>query len=134
MIRAGAIALALVLSACGVPTGQAVAECDASWRGVESVIVQPRPGETQTVPIECMRSIDQNRVRIGFTMPTGPTCYALSAVDVVEAADAVSITLFATAEDDPNAGACPEQPGRTATEIDLQAPVADRRLLDGSGE
>ena len=94
--------------------------------------MQPRSGETQTVPIECMRGVDENRVRIGFTMPPGPTCYVLSHVDVVEAADAVSITLSLTAVSDPAAGACPDEASRTATEIDLQAPVGNRSLLDGS--
>lgn len=127
-----ALIAALLLAGCAVPRGTPVEPCDGSWREVESVIVQPSGREAQPLPIECMRRVDENRVRIGFTMPAGPTCYALSTVAVVEAAGAVSITLYAVAVDDPNAGACPEQPGRTATEIDLQAPVAERRLLDGS--
>lgn len=128
-----ALGALLLLSACAVPTGRAVDECDASWREVESAIVQPRSGETETVPIDCMRRVDQNRVRIGFSMPSGPTCYVLSQVDVVEAADAVSFTVSVAPDDDPAAGACPEEATRTATEVDLQAAVADRRLLDGSG-
>jgi hypothetical protein len=127
-----ALVLLLLLSACAAPTGEAAADCDASWRDVESVIVQPQAGATQTVPIECIRRIDQRRVRIGFDMPAGPACYVLSAVAVAEAADAVSFTLRVAANDDPAAGACPEEAARTATEIDLQAPVDERRLLDGS--
>ena len=84
------------------------------------------------VPIDCMRRIDQRRVRIGFFLPPGPSCHRLSAIEVVEGADAVSITLFASSDDNPAAGACPEEETRTATEIDLQAPVADRVLFDGS--
>ena len=122
----------LLLSACAMPAGDAVAECDATWREVDSVIVQPREAVSETVAIECMRRVDEKRVRIGFEMPAGPTCHVLSAIDVVEAADAVSFTLRVAAVDDPAAGACPEEPMRTATEIDLQAPVADRELLDGS--
>ncbi|HET8776226.1 MAG TPA: hypothetical protein VFN76_01070 [Candidatus Limnocylindria bacterium] len=128
-----ALALLLLLSACATPTDEAAADCDASWRDVDSVIVQPQEGATQTVSIECIRRIDEKRVRIGFEMPAGPTCYVLSAVDVVEAADAVSFTLRVAANDDPAAGACPEEATRTATEIDLQAAVDDRHLLDGSG-
>ena len=128
-----ALALLLLLSACATPTGEAAADCDASWRDVDSVILQPQEGPTQTVSIECIRRIDEKRVRIGFEMPAGPTCYALSAVDVVEAADAVSFTLRVAANDDPAAGACPEEATRTATEIDLQAAVDERHLLDGSG-
>jgi hypothetical protein len=129
-----ALVLALLLGACATPAGRSVGECDASWRDVESVIVRPASGgsETETVPIDCMRRVDQKRVRIGFSMPPGPACYTLSGVDVVEAADAVSIALWVTAIADPAAGACPEEATRTATEIDLEAPVADRSLLDGS--
>ncbi len=85
-----------------------------------------------TLAIECMRPIDDKRVRIGFLMPAGPTCYRLSEIEVVEAADAVSFTLVASVDDNPAAGACPEDETRTATEIDLQAPVGERALLDGS--
>ena len=132
MRSALALPLLLLLAACATPTGEAVAECDATWRDVDSVIVRPHEGATQTVPIECIRRIDQSRVRIGFEMPPGPTCYVLSAVDVVEAADAVSFTLRVAAGDDPAAGACSDEAARTATEIDLQAPVDKRPLLDGS--
>ena len=41
------------------------------------------------------------------------------------------ITLFGTVNEDPNAGACPEEPQMVVTEIDLASPVDDRRLLDG---
>jgi hypothetical protein len=125
--------VALLLAACATPVGAAVPECDGSWREVESVIVTPATGGTRLVSIECIRRIDRNRVRIGFEMPPGPTCFSLADVDVVEAAGAVSFTLTVAADDDPTAGACPEQPTRSATEVDLQAPVADRALLDGSG-
>jgi hypothetical protein len=129
-----ALVLALLLAACATPAGRSVGDCDASWRDVESVVVRPGSGgtKTETVPIDCMRRVDQKRVRIGFSMPPGPACYTLSGVDVVEAADAVSIALWVTAIADPAAGACPEEATRTATEIDLEAPVADRSLLDGS--
>ena len=124
--------MALLLAACAAPTGEAVDVCDGSWREVESVIVTPVDEGAQPVPIVCMRRIDERRVRIGFLMPPGPTCYRLSAIEVVEGAEAVSITLFASLDDNPAAGACPEEEVRTATEIDLQAAVDDRTLLDGT--
>jgi hypothetical protein len=104
-----ALVLALLLAACATPAGRSVGDCDASWRDVESVVVRPGSGgtKTETVPIDCMRRVDQKRVRIGFSMPPGPACYTLSGVDVVEAADAVSIALWVTAIADPAAGACP---------------------------
>ncbi len=127
-----ALVVALLLVACAAPTGEAVDVCDGSWRDVESRIVIPDGEGAQPVPIECMRRIDRRRVRIGFFMPPGPTCYQLRAIEVVEGADAVSITLLASPDDDPAAGACPEEAARTATEIDLQAAVEDRVLLDGT--
>ena len=129
----GALVLAVLLAACATPTGEAVEVCDGTWREVESVIVTPVDEGAQHVPIECMRRIDERRVRIGFLMPPGPSCYRLSAIEVVEGADAVSITLFASPDDNPAAGACPEEEVRTATEIDLQAAVDERVLLDGAG-
>ena len=129
-----AILIVLLLSACAAPAGAEVEECDGSWREVESRIVIPGGDGGVPVPIECMRGIDERRVRIGFFMPAGPTCYRLGAIEVVEGADAVSITLFAIPDDNPAAGACPEEEVRTATEIDLQAAVDERVLLDGAGQ
>lgn len=124
--------VALLLSACAAPTGAEVEVCDGSWRDVESRIVTPGGEPSQVIPIECMRRIGERRVRIGFRMPPGPRCHRLTAVEVVEAADAVSITLVVSRDDQPQAGACAEESVRTTTEIDLQALIADRVLLDGS--
>ena len=126
---------AVLLSACAGPAGVEPEECDAEWRGVESVVLEPaREGESLTpVTAECMRRVDDRRVRIGFVMPAGPTCFRLAAIEVVERADAASIALFVAADDNPAAGACSDEPARTATEVDLQAPVDDRMLLDGNG-
>ena len=126
--------LVLLLAACASPAGAEVDECDASWRGVDAHIVRPGGTEADAVPIECMRQVDDRRVRIGFRMPAGPDCHRLSAIDVVEGADSVAITLRVSRDDDPLAGACPDGPAMATTEIDLQAPVEDRVLLDGSRE
>lgn len=127
-----ALVVALLLAACAAPSGASVDECDASWRDVESQIVIPGGVEPRAIPIECIRRIDERRIRIGFFMPAGPSCHRLSSVEVVEGADAVSITLIASPDDNPAAGACPEEALRSTTEIDLAAPVEDRTLLDGS--
>ena len=133
-IRTAAVLIVIALAACAAPAGDEVDECDGSWREVESRIVIPGGEGAVPVQIECMRPIDERRVRIGFLMPPGPSCYRLSAIEVVEGADAVSITLLASPDDNPAAGACPEEAVRTATEIDLQAAVDDRALLDGAGQ
>ena len=80
-----------------------------------------------------MHQIDNSRVRVGFTLPAGPSCYLLRRVELLESADAVSITLFVAVDDDSAAGACADEPRRVVTEIDVAAPIGDRTLLDGSG-
>ena len=103
--------------------------------GAGGIDAAPAPdASAQPIPIRCMEQIDARRLRIGFDLPAGPTCRVLDEVRVVEGADAVSVGLFLAATDDPAAGACPDEPMRAATEIDLQAPVAGRTLLDGFAE
>jgi len=121
----------LVLAGCESPSGAQVEECDTSWRGLEPRIVTGASGERQSVPIACMRAIDERRISIGFEMPPGPDCYELAAVELEESADAAAVTLVVSLVDNAG-GSCPTEPVRTVTEVDLQSPVADRTLLDGS--
>ena len=133
MRRAALAALAaLLVAACAAPSGGPIADCDGSWLDVESRIEADIDGERLTVPIECFRQAAKSRIRVGFLMPAGPSCYELADVVVVEGADEVSVTLALVHDDDPLAGACPEQEVRATTEFDLQAPVDGRTLLDGS--
>jgi len=37
-------------------------------------------------------------------------------------------------DDNPTSGACPDDPGRITTEVDLQSPVGDRELLDAAAQ
>ena len=78
-----------------------------------------------------MLPIGDRRVIIGFELPPGPDCYELAAIEMVESADAVALTLVASPIDDVG-GSCSPDPVRTITEVDLQSPVGDRMLLDGS--
>jgi hypothetical protein len=134
MRRSAAVLLCTLLAACASPSGFAAPTCDSSWRDVDSVIEteSAAPDARLSVEATCMRRVDDRRVRIGFSMPPGPTCFRLVEVEVEESAAAASITLWAAPHDDPLAGACSEDPARTATEVDLQAPIGDRTLLDGS--
>ena len=129
-IRRAALAAMLLLTACVTPSGVAVDLCNTSWRGLDPTIVSSRADEPQSIPISCVSAIDDRRVSIGFEMPPGPDCYELSAIDLEESADAVAITLTVSRIED--AGACSTEPVRSVTEIDLQSPVDDRTLLDGS--
>jgi hypothetical protein len=130
MRRAALLALLLALAAC-TPGGTAVDECNTSWRGLESEIATGSDDDRVAAPIVCMRQIDDRRISIGFEMPPGPDCYELARVELDESADAVGVTLFVSLMDNVG-GSCPDEPVRTVTEVDLQSPVADRVLLDGS--
>lgn len=123
--------LALLLAACAVPTGAAVEECNTSWRGLDPLIATGATGERQAVPIACLLPIGERRVIIGFELPPGPDCYELAAIEIEESADAVALTLVASLMDNVG-GSCSPDPVRTVTEVDLQSPVGDRTLLDGS--
>jgi hypothetical protein len=126
-----AIAALLVLAACAMPTGVAVEECNTSWRGINALIATGKTADQQMIPIACMRPVDEKRISIGLEMPPGPDCYELASIELVESADAVAVTLFVSVIDDIG-GSCSSEPVRSTTEVDLQAPVGDRSLLDGS--
>jgi hypothetical protein len=127
----GALVALFLLVACATPSGAAVEECNTSWRGLDPLIVTGATGERQAVPIACMLPIGERRVIIGFEMPPGPDCYQLAAIELEESADAVALTLVASLVDNVG-GSCSPEPIRTVTEVDLQSPVGDRALLDGS--
>ena len=131
MHRAAA-ALVALLTACAAPTGAAVDFCGPDWHGVEPVIVTANRDEPAPVPIVCVRRIGESRVRIGFEMPPGPECHRLAGVEVEEGAESVAMTVLVSPANDPLAGTCAPRGIRTVTEVDLQAPIADRELLDGS--
>jgi hypothetical protein len=130
-LRAAALAALLALAACAMPTGVAVEECNTSWRGIDTLIATGATADQQPVPISCMRTVDEKRISIGFELPPGPDCYELASIGLVESADAVSVTLFVSVIDDIG-GSCSPEPIRSVTEVDLQAAVGDRALLDGS--
>jgi len=126
-----ALAGLLLLAACAMPNGVAVEECNTSWRGIDPLIATGATADEQTIPISCMRTVDEKRISIGFEMPPGPDCYELASIGLVESADAVSVTLNVAGIDDIG-GSCSPEPVRFVTEVDLQSPVEDRTLLDGS--
>ena len=87
------MAALLFLAACAMPNGVAVEECNTSWRGIDALIATGATADQQTIPISCMRTVDEKRISIGFEMPPGPDCYELASIGLVESADAVSVTL-----------------------------------------
>ncbi len=122
----------LILAACASPSGVERNGCNADWLEAPSVTSRVGGSVEQVLPIDCIQEIANRRLRLGFVLPAGPSCHVLGRVELTELADAISITLFETVDEDPNAGACPEEPQMVVTEIDLASPVGDRRLLDGS--
>jgi len=131
-VRRAAVALLVVLGACATPSGDERRGCNASWLDASSVVATGAGRDEMPLPIECIEEIQNRRLRLGFTLPAGPQCHVLHRVELVESADAVSITLIGAINDDPNAGACPEGNRMVITELDLAAPVDDRLVLDGS--
>lgn len=127
-----AVVAALLLAGCATPTGGPVEVCGPDW---EPVIVDGPPGTTgfpETVPIECYLPIAERRIQVGFSMPPGPTCYAIDVVEVVENAEAVSLEVRVAESRSPLAGACPPDELPWAATVELNQPVADRRILDAS--
>lgn len=131
MPRTVAAAL-LVLAGCASSVGAERPACAAEWLEVPTVAADAGGVREEVVAIDCIEPIGPHRVRVGFVLPPGPDCFVLQRVELRESADAISITLIRAVNDDPNAGACPEEARMAMTEIDLASPVDDRRLLDGS--
>jgi hypothetical protein len=131
-MRRACLAALLVVAGCASPTGSERHGCNAEWLGVPSVAAQANTSQERRLSIDCIEQIANRRVRVGFVLPGGPGCHVLGRVELIESADAVSVTLFSALYDDPNAGACAEEPEMVVTEIDLASPVDDRQLLDGA--
>ena len=123
----------LAVTACGMPSGVERHGClTDEIRDAEVVVTRPGGVDERPIPIDCMHDIGLRRVRIGFTLPPGPSCHQLSRVELEETGEAIQITLIAAVNDDPAAGACPDEPIRAVTDVDVAAPIDQRILLDGS--
>ncbi len=131
MRRAAPVLLLLLTAACVMPGGTPVEECNTSWRGLGARIVTGAEDDRRPVPVACIWQVGEERISVGFEMPPGPDCYELAAIEQEESADAVAVTMFVAPAADVG-GACPAEPQRVVTEVDLQAPVGDRVMLDGS--
>lgn len=123
------------LVGCQSPSGAEVPVCDGLALDREAVAVQEGGADPQPVRIQCWREVDRERIQLWFATPAGPSCHQLARVELVESADAISVALIMVRDDAPNAGACPEESQDLLTEVDLQASVGERMLLDaGSAE
>jgi hypothetical protein len=125
------VAACLALVGCGAPDGVALPQCEFRVPDAEMVVATPGGGEPRAIPIRCWRHVSRERIELRLTPPGGPTCYRLERVELAESADAVAVTAFVSADDDPAAGACAPEPPEIATQVEFQAPLGDRRVLDG---
>lgn len=130
-----ASALVPMLIACQSPRGSEIPTCRGLALARDAVAVQAGGIDPRPVGIDCWREVDRARIQLWFATPAGPSCHHLARVELVESADAISVVLVMVTDDAPNAGACPEGSQDLLTEVDLQAPVGERLVLDaGSAE
>jgi hypothetical protein len=122
---------AVALAGCEV-NGAPVPECEGSGAEDREVAIVRPPASTdeeRPLAIECWREVGRERIELWFSYPAGPDCWQLSSAELRESAQAISITLAAAP-----APICIDDAGSgTLTQIELQAPVGDREVLDGSG-
>jgi hypothetical protein len=123
--------LVAVIAGCGV-SGAPVAACAESDPGDRAVAIvrATTPGEEERpLAIDCWRELDSERIELWFSYPDGSGCWQLSSLELRESADAISISLRASP-----APICTVDPGtESLTQIELQAPLGDRDVLDASG-
>lgn len=127
-----AMALAICLAGCVTPQGGAVSECGPDWEPVvldgPSTITSP----ARTISIECYRVVREQRIEVGVLMPPGPECHAIDHVEIIENDEAVSLEVRIGRAASPLIGACPEEELPWGATVELNAPVAGRRVLDAS--
>lgn len=132
MRRAVLAALVIGMSACVAPVGAPVPECDPSW---EPDVVDGGgvvTGNLDTIPIDCYQVIGERRLQVGITMPPGPECYAVDFVEVIEDDEAISLEARIGTLNNPLGGACPSEAFVWGVLVELNGPVADRRVLDAA--
>jgi hypothetical protein len=132
------IAAALLVGLVGCvqpPEGAQVPECEGIALDRPMTRVDPLDDSARQEPvtIECWRESDRERVELWYALPPGPTCWRLTAVELRESADAVGLALTAGTADDATGGACAPEPASERTVVELQAPLADRVILDVGG-
>ncbi|MBW3612885.1 MAG: hypothetical protein KY392_03375 [Chloroflexi bacterium] len=124
--------LLIGLSACVAPAGAPVPECDRSW---EPVVVDGGgvvTGNLDTIAIDCYQVTGERRLQVGVTMPPGPECYAVDFVEVIEDDEAISLEVRIGTINNPLGGVCPPEAFAWGVLVELNEPVADRRVLDAA--
>ncbi|MEA2460451.1 MAG: hypothetical protein QOH90_628 [Actinomycetota bacterium] len=142
--------LAAALGACGNPTEAAssaptttidpdtpVSSTPGSDDGTQPSgprHVEPKPGQADVRPIGWQKAAvgaDDRTVTIHFTSGVEP-CYVLDHIDVRYGAKRVEITLFEGHEPSDEDVACIEIAEFKVTEVQLDEPLAGRKLVDGA--
>jgi hypothetical protein len=97
-------------------------------------IVSPRPGMAEVRPYgfeAAAPAADGRSLRITFWGGVEP-CFVLDRVDVDEAPDAVTVTLYAGSDPGARDVACIEIAKYMAVDVPLAAPLGTRRVRDGA--
>ena len=121
--------LVIGLAGCATPEGRPIEVCGDDWEPLISADPQAMTNQPQTIPIECYEVTGTSRLELGFLMPPGPDCFNVDLVEVIEGSEAVSLELRVGGVAD-RLGACPPEPIPWSVLVELNAPVADRQILD----
>ena len=127
-----ALTVPMLLGACGDVEGRPVQSCVEPASTTSAEAASPRGGETQAAAIECYRRVDRKRIELQFDLPAGPACYRLARVELHESAAVVSVTLFVSRDE--SASDCPPEPSAASTQVEVQAPIGQREVRDGSAQ
>jgi hypothetical protein len=98
------------------------------------LVVVPQPGRANVrpQPFESATPIgDETRLDVRFWGGVAP-CFALDRVEVQEAADSVTVTLFAGSDPAQPDAMCIEIAVWMAVEVPLAAPLGGRAIRDGA--
>jgi hypothetical protein len=113
------------MSSCSEPGGGG---------GKRYELTEPHPGMAQPIPTPWVKATPQGSrtLLVRFWSGVEP-CYVLDRVEVEESDERVTITLFVGSDPEADAVACIELAQLKAVKVSLEAPVGDRKVIDGAG-
>jgi hypothetical protein len=103
-------------------------------RGKRFELTEPRPGMASPVPAPWEKATPRGpkTLLVRFWSGVEP-CYVLDRVEVEETDERVRITLFVGSDPEADAVACIELARLKAVRVSLEAPLGDRKVVDGAG-
>ncbi|WP_162907640.1 hypothetical protein [Allorhizocola rhizosphaerae] len=120
------VALCVVLCACAAPPVQPSPSRPNPVPGAERAIdLRPHPWTSYDV-------MEDNRIRLHYTITGSPQCNALGRVEIVESADTVTLTLHIGRLPTASCAAKVLKATDMSTEVQLPAPLDGRSVRDGA--